>query len=235
MARPRLDDPTVPIAFRAKRSAAEKWTVEAQGEGMTLPKYLREVVEAEANARVWYVYRLWSSDDELLYIGCSIRPLIRLTQHAREKAWWSEVSSMTAERYGSVEEARQCELRAIATEAPRHNVASTPNRSSRRQQYREGAGHQVMVRLDTETFERALAEATAQEWSVSFIIRRALKDALERAEKSRADFESAQRAVNQVLQTSSDEATKALRSFAKATSLQQQRDAVEPRFKKGGK
>jgi hypothetical protein len=92
-----------------------------------------------------------------------------------------------------------------------------------------------MVRLDTETFERALAEANAQERSVSFIIRRALKEALERAEKSRADFESAQRAVSQVLQTSSDEATKGLRSFAKATSPQQQRDVVEPRFKKGGK
>jgi hypothetical protein len=78
--------------------------------------------------------------------------------------------------------------------------------------------HQVKVRLDTETFERALAEANAQERSVSFIIRRALKQALERAEKGKADFESAQRAVKQVLQTSSDEATKGLRSFAKATS-----------------
>ena len=70
-----------------------------------------------------------------------------------------------------------------------------------------------MVRLDAETFERALAEANAQERSVSFIIRRALKEALERAEKSKADFERAQRAVSDVLQ----------------------KREVSPNFKKGGK
>jgi hypothetical protein len=70
---------------------------------------------------------------------------------------------------------------------------------------------------------------------VSFIIRRALKDALERAHESKLDFESAQRAVSEVLQTSSDEATEGLRSFAKATSAAQQHPQdVEPRFKKGG-
>jgi hypothetical protein len=92
-----------------------------------------------------------------------------------------------------------------------------------------------MVRLDTETFERALAEANAQERSVSFIIRRALKEALERAEKSRADFEAAQRAVGRAMQTSSEQMTEGLRSFVKATSPHQQREDVEPRFKKGGK
>ena len=61
-----------------------------------------------------------------------------------------------------------------------------------------------MVRLDSETFERALAEVNAQERSVSFIIRRALKDALERGEKDRGDFEAAQQAVSRVMQTSSD-------------------------------
>jgi hypothetical protein len=93
-----------------------------------------------------------------------------------------------------------------------------------------------MVRLDTETFERALAEANAQERSVSFIIRRALKEALERAEKSKADFDRAQRAVNDTLQSSSDQLTKGLRSFAGATAADQQRQReVSPNFKKGGK
>jgi predicted transcriptional regulator len=97
--------------------------------------------------------------------------------------------------------------------------------------------HQVMVRLDTETFERALAEANAQERSVSFIIRRALKDALERGEKARADFEAAQQAVGRVMQTSSDEATKGLQSFVKATSSAKplERKEAQPNFKKGGK
>jgi hypothetical protein len=45
MARPKLDDPTVSIAFRMKRSASEWWTARAKSMGMTLPKlqfkYLR--------------------------------------------------------------------------------------------------------------------------------------------------------------------------------------------------
>jgi hypothetical protein len=48
MARPKLDDPTVPIAFRMKRSAAEWWTAIAADRDSTLPKVLREFGERVA-------------------------------------------------------------------------------------------------------------------------------------------------------------------------------------------
>jgi hypothetical protein len=48
MARPKLDDPTVPIAFRMKRSASEWWTERAESMDMTLPKLLRRVCEDRA-------------------------------------------------------------------------------------------------------------------------------------------------------------------------------------------
>ena len=48
MARPKLDDPTVPIAFRMKRSASEWWTDAANDRGTTLPKLLREFGEKVA-------------------------------------------------------------------------------------------------------------------------------------------------------------------------------------------
>jgi hypothetical protein len=48
MARPKLDDPTVPIAFRMKRSASEWWTERAKKEGTTLPKLIRRVLEEKA-------------------------------------------------------------------------------------------------------------------------------------------------------------------------------------------
>jgi hypothetical protein len=51
MARPKLDDPTVPIAFRMKRSASEWWTAQAQKENTTLPKLLRRVLEEKASAK----------------------------------------------------------------------------------------------------------------------------------------------------------------------------------------
>jgi hypothetical protein len=50
MARPKLDDPTVPIAFRMKRSAAEWWTEGAKKENITLPKLIRRVLEEKAEA-----------------------------------------------------------------------------------------------------------------------------------------------------------------------------------------
>jgi hypothetical protein len=48
MARPKLEDPTVPISFRMKRSASEWWTAKAVSEGTTLPKLIRRVLEEKA-------------------------------------------------------------------------------------------------------------------------------------------------------------------------------------------
>jgi hypothetical protein len=46
--RPKLDDPTVPVSFRMKRSASEWWTARAKSMGTTLPKLLRAVCEERA-------------------------------------------------------------------------------------------------------------------------------------------------------------------------------------------
>ena len=48
MARPKLDDPTVPIAFRMKRSASDWWASRAGEQGTTLPKLIRLVLEERA-------------------------------------------------------------------------------------------------------------------------------------------------------------------------------------------
>jgi hypothetical protein len=46
--RPKLDDPTVPVSFRMKRSASEWWTSKARQEGTSLPKLIRRVLEERA-------------------------------------------------------------------------------------------------------------------------------------------------------------------------------------------
>ena len=51
MARPKLDDPTVPIALRMKRSASEWWVAQAVKEGTTLPKLLRRLCEQKADSQ----------------------------------------------------------------------------------------------------------------------------------------------------------------------------------------
>jgi hypothetical protein len=52
MGRPKLEDPTVPISFRMRRSASEWWTAQAQKEGITLPKLLRRICEEKADRQV---------------------------------------------------------------------------------------------------------------------------------------------------------------------------------------
>jgi hypothetical protein len=49
--RPKLDDPTVPIAFRMRRSASDWWTARAEKEGTTLPKLIRRVLEEKADVK----------------------------------------------------------------------------------------------------------------------------------------------------------------------------------------
>jgi hypothetical protein len=49
MARPKLDDPTVPISFRMKRSASEWWTAKAVSKGTTVPKLIRRVLVEKAS------------------------------------------------------------------------------------------------------------------------------------------------------------------------------------------
>jgi hypothetical protein len=46
--RPKLDDPTVPVSFRMKRSASDWWTARAKSMDTTLPKLLRQVCEERA-------------------------------------------------------------------------------------------------------------------------------------------------------------------------------------------
>lgn len=45
---PKLDDPTVPVSFRMKRSASDWWASQAGEQGTTLPKLIRRVLEERA-------------------------------------------------------------------------------------------------------------------------------------------------------------------------------------------
>lgn len=68
-----------------------------------------------------YVYRAFDAAGELLYIGCTIKPSSRFTQHQSEKDWWPEVASITLECHESREAALSVERVAIAKERPRLN------------------------------------------------------------------------------------------------------------------
>lgn len=67
------------------------------------------------------VYRAFSTDGELLYVGSTMHPAERLEAHGRTEDWWTEVSRVTLEHFPSREAALAAEGCAITAENPRYN------------------------------------------------------------------------------------------------------------------
>jgi predicted GIY-YIG superfamily endonuclease len=74
------------------------------------------------------VYRLYSSDGRLLYVGITYNPNTRFQEHAAEKVWWEDVDMTKTEIrwYKNRKLAKKAETEAIATEHPVFNVAEAP-------------------------------------------------------------------------------------------------------------
>src|SRR4051794_18038079 len=69
------------------------------------------------------LYRIFTADDRLLYVGISTGPAARIKQHENDKPWWIEARRITIEPFDTAEEAAQAERHAIATEKPVHNIS----------------------------------------------------------------------------------------------------------------
>jgi prevent-host-death family protein len=67
------------------------------------------------------VYRLYDSDETLLYVGIANDPKRRFHEHEVDKEWWPEVATREITWFSSREKAWEEELRAIRAEHPRHN------------------------------------------------------------------------------------------------------------------
>jgi len=70
------------------------------------------------------VYRLYDNMDNLLYVGITNNPNIRLSEHAAEKPWWSVVDQTKTQIvwYKNRPQAKAEETKAILTEHPKYNV-----------------------------------------------------------------------------------------------------------------
>ncbi|CPT90795.1 Putative resolvase [Mycobacteroides abscessus] len=88
------------------------------------------------------LYRMWSEQGELLYVGVTCNPGGRLNSHARQKRWWREVASTTMEQFPSRSALLEAELDAIRTENPKYNIVGRPDseRRGRPRQARRGGG-----------------------------------------------------------------------------------------------
>lgn len=69
-----------------------------------------------------HLYRHFSNDGALLYVGISLSTLNRLSQHKENSHWFSNIKRVEIESFETREEAVAAERNAIATENPAHNI-----------------------------------------------------------------------------------------------------------------
>ena len=72
------------------------------------------------------VYRVFSHDGTLLYIGSTIDLEGRFVRHSTHSGWFREVRLITIEQHPALEAARAAEDAAIVAEDPKYNIAGTP-------------------------------------------------------------------------------------------------------------
>lgn len=68
------------------------------------------------------LYRCFSANGALLYVGQSIRAAERLSQHEAAQPWWPLVARVDLEHFADLAECLGAERTAIKSERPRHNV-----------------------------------------------------------------------------------------------------------------
>lgn len=71
-----------------------------------------------------HLYRFFDQQKNLLYVGVTANPGVRLTHHRRHKSWWREVATCTIEHFDNEDDALVAEKNAIQSEHPVWNSVS---------------------------------------------------------------------------------------------------------------
>ena len=67
------------------------------------------------------VYRYFSNEGALLYVGASVSPIARAEEHSSCAPWYRKIARIELQWFGTYPEAIDAERRAIKEESPRHN------------------------------------------------------------------------------------------------------------------
>lgn len=70
---------------------------------------------------VCYLYRHFDENQILLYVGVSLNPIVRLTQHRNKSKWFHAIRKIEIEVFKSRKEALKAETKAIEKEKPIYN------------------------------------------------------------------------------------------------------------------
>lgn len=74
-----------------------------------------------------YLYRLFDRDADLLYVGITADPALRIQTHRRRKPWGHQIHRAHVSVFPTVDAAMTAERAVIEAEQPRHNVAFNRN------------------------------------------------------------------------------------------------------------
>jgi hypothetical protein len=95
------------------------------------------------------VYLAYNAAGQLLYVGISLRPRVRLAEHVQQSEWWPHVQRIDVEHYDTRPLARARELDLIRTVSPLFN--------------KEGRKPMADLTLDMIREARAMADAAEAE------------------------------------------------------------------------
>lgn len=73
------------------------------------------------------LYRHFDADDQLLYVGISIRPGARLSEHLAGSHWADQIANVSLEWFDDIVSAFNAERAAILGEGPLHNRVGAIN------------------------------------------------------------------------------------------------------------
>ena len=68
------------------------------------------------------LYRAFNGQGQLLYIGITLNPAMRFSQHGYGQPWWTDVAEIEMQQFPSREAVMEAERSAILDEKPMHNV-----------------------------------------------------------------------------------------------------------------
>ncbi len=86
------------------------------------------------------LYRMFNSDNELLYVGITNNLFGRFAGHSDDKEWFDEIAYATFEHHANRYEVDKAETLAIQLENPKYNRAKNPAYESATDHYRKLKG-----------------------------------------------------------------------------------------------
>lgn len=116
------------LAFRVGAFGGMNAAEDCQAKEELAEIYDRQVHEDEIVPLNHVMYRLYSEDGELLYIGITSDIVARMAGHRADKYWWTEVCTKRFEYLESRAELEAAERLAIIREKPLYNLTHNRGR-----------------------------------------------------------------------------------------------------------